>query len=129
MKKKLSVICSILFLFNAFIHLLLVLGAPLGEYVLGGKYLVVPVAMRIVNLFFFFLWLFSGYCYLAYSKILKTWLSNTFLKHFLLGITLFTIIAIFSNLFITTSSKERLLMTPLTIVVSICSFAVIKMKE
>jgi len=121
MKKKLSIICSTLYLFNVILHLLLAFGAPLGEYVLGGFYIVIPLQLRIVNVFFFILWLYASYSYLAYAGILKTKTNLKIIRRFLIGITIFTSSAIFSNLFITNSIKEKILMTPLTIIVSLCS--------
>lgn len=125
MKKKLSIICSSLYLFNAILHLLLVLGAPLGEFVLGGTYIVIPLHLRIINVLFFILWLLAGYAYLIYSNILKTNINMNLIKKFLIGITTFTTIAIFSNLFITNSLKEKYLMTPLTLIVSVSSILIL----
>ena len=121
MKRKLSIICSALYLFNAILHLLLAFGAPLGEYVLGGFYIVIPLQLRIVNIFFFILWVYSSYSYLVYAGILKIKNKLKTIRKFLIGITIFTSFAVFSNLFITNSIKEKVLMTPLAIIVSLCS--------
>lgn len=125
MKKKISILCSSLYLFNAILHLLLVFGAPLGEFVLGGAYIVVPLHLRIVNVLFFILWTLAGYAYLLYSNILKTNINLNLVEKFLIGITTFTTIAIFSNLFITNSLKEKYLMTPLTLIVSVSSILIL----
>lgn len=125
MKKKLCIICSSLYLFNAILHLLLVFGAPLGEFVLGGSYIVIPFHLRIINVLFFILWILAGYAYLIYSNILKTNINLNLVKKFLIGITTFTTIAIFSNLFVTNSLKEKYLMTPLTLIVSVSSILIL----
>lgn len=125
MKKKLSIICSGLYLFNAMLHLLLLFGAPLGEYVLGGHYVVIPFHLRILNLLFFILWLSAGISYLINSNILNSKLSLSFIRKFLIAVTTFTSLAFFSNLFLTSSLKEKLLMSPLTFIVSICSILIL----
>jgi len=121
MKKFLSLICSCLYLLMSILHLLLIFGAPLGEYVLGGNHIIMPLRLRVVNLVFCILWLFIAYLYLIYSNILATRLHFGIVKFLLTIATDFTSVAIFFNLFITSSAKERFLMTPLSFVVSICS--------
>lgn len=59
------VICSIITFIMCFLHILLVLGAPIGEYVLGGKDRVIPREKRHINgiiacVFLFFPIVFQG---------------------------------------------------------------------
>lgn len=55
MNTILVLLCSIGFFLNALLHLLLVLGLPLGEYVLGGQHNVLPYKMRAVSYIFIIL--------------------------------------------------------------------------
>jgi hypothetical protein len=121
MIKIFSIICAVNFFFNALLHLSLVLGAPFGEFVLGGQYTVFPMKMRVISVIFFFIWTFVGLLYLIKGNIIKYNLHKTGITIILLLVTIFMVYAIFGNLFITTSIKEKYLMTPLALVTSISS--------
>lgn len=110
---------------NALLHLLLLLGFPLGEYVLGGKYRRLPYRMRIISLVLFFLWNFIGLCYLNYGNIFTApWTGKT-TEAVLLFSTIFFFVVIFSNAFLTNSRKERLVMTPLCLFLFLISLVLL----
>jgi len=97
----------------------------LGEYVLGGQYIIFPMKMRIFSIIFFIIWFFIGLLYLVKGSILKCKYSNKIVTLILYFITLFMIYATFGNWFITTSIKEKYLMTPLFLITSICSIFIL----
>jgi hypothetical protein len=125
MIKVFSIICAVSFFFNAFLHLLLIFGAPLGEYVLGGQYIVFPMEMRIFSVILFTVWFLIGWLYLIKGGILKRKYNNKIVTIILIFVTIFLINAIFWNWFISTSIKEKYLMTPLSLITSICSIFVL----
>ncbi|MGG5315524.1 hypothetical protein [Enterococcus sp. AZ072] len=63
-------IAAIGFFANALLHLLLIAGFPLGEYVLGGKYVILPYFMRVFSVLFLIVWSSVGICYLNYGGFL-----------------------------------------------------------
>lgn len=111
MNTILVLLCSIGFFLNALLHLLLVLGLPVGEYVLGGQHKVLPYKMRAVSCIFIILWIVVGLSYLNYGEIIYL-LSNTIAKTIIRLSTVCLFFAIFSNAFLTNSKKERCVMTP-----------------
>ena len=125
MTKVFSIICSVNFFFNALLYLLLIFGAPLGEFVLGGQYTVFPMKMRILSIAFFIIWFFVGLLYLIKGGLLKCKYNNKIVTVIIVIVTAFMIYAIFGNSFITTSIKEKYLMTPLSLITSICSIFVL----
>lgn len=121
MKKVLSVICAAILFLNGLLHSSLVFGAPLGEYVLGGEYVVFPLKMRLVSMVFALLWSFFGVLYLQMGAVVSTRVKSRLMTVCILVCTLFFVYAIFGNLFFTQSIKEKILMTPLAVIMSICS--------
>lgn len=122
-KKLLATICSTIFALNSLLHAALILGAPLGEYVLGGQHVVYPLEMRLISLLLMFLWAYVAYAYLQQGNIMKNSTQKT--RTIIILSTIFMIFAIFSNGFITTSKKEKALMTPLAIVTSLSSLTLL----
>jgi hypothetical protein len=108
---------------------LLAFGAPLGEFVLGGKYIVFPKEMRIINVIFFMLWLFIGLLYLIKGNLINNYLNGKIITIILVTITLFMVYAIYGNWFITESIKEKYLMTPLAMITSISSIMLLIMSS
>lgn len=125
MVKYTSLICAILTLLNSLLHLLLMFGAPLGEYVLGGQNVVFPPAMRLVSSFFFLFFLFMGLLYLKLGGFLNLPVHNKVMYVMIIIYTIFAVYAVFANLFMTDSIKETLVMTPVTAIESVCSILAI----
>ncbi|MHC5229728.1 hypothetical protein ACYSNW_15800 [Enterococcus sp. LJL99] len=119
--KLLSAVMAIAFFANAFLHVLLILGYPLGEFVPGGKYKILPKKMKKISGCLIILWLFIGLCYLSFGKIIKQSMFNLFDRNIIICATLFLFCAIFSNGFLTKSKKERLVMTPFCVISFIIS--------
>lgn len=105
-------IAAIGFFANALLHLLLIVGFPLGEYVLGGKHVVLPYSMRSISGLFLIIWSGVGICYLNYGGFLSLSRLAHLDKIVIVAATVFLFVAIFTNAFLTESKKERLVMTP-----------------
>lgn len=111
------------FFANALLHLLLIAGFPLGEYVLGGRHVILPYFMRLISGLFIIIWGGVGICYLNYGGLLSLSGLAHVDKLVIMGTTVFLFVAIFSNGFLTDSKKERFIMTPFcvfTFVLSSC---------
>jgi len=117
----LSIIIAISFFLNALLHLLLILGFPFGEYVLGGKYIVLPFKVRIISILLFLIWTIAGISYLNYGQLIHIPVFNHFDRILIILTTIFLFFAIFSNGFLTKSEKERKVMTPFSLVIFVLS--------
>ncbi len=111
-----SLLLAVITWLNALLHFLLLLGAPLGEYVLGGKYKIVPKNRRFLNLIFFLLFTFLGAVYFQYTKKIPLYLPETVSLGIIILFTLFYAYGIIGNLKFTSSKKERYVMTPVCII-------------
>lgn len=118
-------IAALGFFANALLHLLLIVGFPLGEYVLGGKQTVLPYSMRVLSLLLLFVWNGVGICYLNYGGFLSLSRLEHLDRWVIIAVTVFLLFAIFSNAFLTNSKKERLVMTPFCLITFILSIGVL----
>lgn len=109
----------------ALLHLSLILGAPLGEYTLGGTHRVSPMRKRILSGFIFCFFVSAGLAYLQRAEQISPILNDLSENILLIIYTIFLACAIISNAFFTKSKKERVVMTPLTIVGFISSIFVL----
>lgn len=100
----------------ALIQIALTLGAPIGEYALGGVHKVLPLKLRIVSGFFSTLWVVVGFSYLQRVRMIVPIFNNTFVNVLLIVYTVFLTYSIIGNGLITKSKKEKYLMTPLSII-------------
>ena len=112
---------SIIAFLNAILHLVLLFGAPLGEYVLGGKYRIIPKKKRFINAILFLLFAFLGTVYLQYMSIISIYMPKTINLIIIGFFAIFFAYGIIGNLKFTKSKKERNTMTPVCIVSLICS--------
>lgn len=116
-----SLICAIITFGMALFQLSLTLGAPLGEFALGGLNKVLPRKMRLVSGAFSFIFLFAGMAYLQRGNILYIGLSSAVVNISVMVITLFVAFAIVFNGKLTKSKKEKYVMTPFSIIQFVCS--------
>ena len=116
-----SLIVAIITFGMALLQLCLTLGAPFGEYVLGGIHKVLPNRMRLVSCAFFIAFILVGLVYLQKGNIFYIGFDPMFVNGVVIGNTLFLAYAIIGNGFLTKSKKEKYLMTPLSIIQFICS--------
>ncbi|MGM0213500.1 hypothetical protein [Enterococcus sp. AZ109] len=121
----LSLVAAVGFFANALLHLLLVSGFPLGEYVLGGKHVVLPYSMRIISVLFVTVWSVIGICYLNYGGFLNLTGLTSLDRNVIIVATIFLFFAIFSNAFLTNSKKERMVMTPFCLITFLLSISIL----
>ncbi len=117
----LSVIIAISFFLNALLHLLLIFGFPFGEYVLGGKNMVLSFKMRIISFLFLIIWIIVGISYLNYGQLIRIPAFSQFDRNLIILTTIFLFVAFFSNGLLTKSEKERKIMTPFSLVTFVLS--------
>lgn len=118
----LSLVCSIVTFFMCCLHVLLIFGVPIGEYVLGGKEKVIPLRKRWINGIFACIFYFLGVFYLGKAGIISFALPNRLSNGVMIGYTVFLAYAIIGNIFFTESKKEKIVMIPSSIICFICSF-------
>lgn len=104
------------------LHILLLAGIPIGEYVLGGENKVIPLNKRWINLVFALVFLFLGLLYLGKAYNIP-FISVILSKIIMIVYTLFLAYAIIGNTFFTKSKKEKIVMIPASIIGFACSFA------
>lgn len=121
MLEILSGIVAISFFLNAFLHLLLLLGFPFGEYVLGGQNIILPFKMRMVSAFFVSIWTIVGLSYLNYGQLIYSPVFTQFDRNLIILTTIFLFFAVFSNGLLTKSKKERKIMTPFSLITFVLS--------
>ena len=114
-----SITGSIVFFIASIIYILLVLGLPFGEFAMGGKYKVMPGGMRIVCAVSVLIQWFAIMILLQTSGILPLIFSINVTKglciFFAVYLTLNSVMNGFSK-----SKKERIFVTPLSIIAAIC---------
>ncbi len=93
MLKLVALGCAILTFFMGVLHIMLSIGFPIGEYVLGGK-----------------------------NKIIPFQFSDIISKIIMILYSLFLAYAIIGNIFFTKSKKEKIIMIPASAIGFICSF-------
>jgi len=110
-------IISILLTFGmAMLQLSLTLGAPFGEYALGGAHKVLPLKMRFTSFSFTVIFVIVGLALLQKTQIIMNIFPNSFINILLIAYTLFLGYAILGNGIITKNKKEKYVMTPLSII-------------
>lgn len=113
--------CSIITFLMGVVHLLLSMGAPIGEYVLGGQNKVIPINKRWINVILTFIFLFVGVLYLGKAILFQ--FSEIPSKVIMIAYSLFLAYAIIGNIFFTKSRKEKAMMIPASVIGFISSLS------
>lgn len=116
-----SLTCSIVTFLMGVLHLLLSMGAPIGEYVLGGQNKVIPINKRWINVILTFIFLLVGVFYLGQS--IPVQFSEIPSKVIMIAYSLFLAYAIIGNIFFTKSRKEKAMMIPASVIGFISSLS------
>ncbi len=122
MLKIFSLICAAITFFMSVLHILLLVGFPIGEYVLGGQNKVIPLNKRWINLVFALVFLFLGLFYLSKAIYMSFIFPEAFSKIIMIAYSLFLAYAIVGNTFFTKSKKEKTVMIPASVIGFVCSF-------
>lgn len=121
--KILAGLCASLYIIQAGLHFLILLGMPLGGFFFGGLYTVFPLWLRPINLIFTLVWLFFAYFYLTYGQILTSRWTKRRQDLIMVIMTALSLLATVFNLFISSSLLEKYgtgSMTALTFLLSCC---------
>lgn len=122
MLEIMALVCAILTLFMGVLHIMLLIGLPIGEYVLGGKNKIIPKGKRYINVIFAFVFLFLGVFYIGKVVPIPIQFSTIMSKIIMILYSLFLAYAIIGNTFFTKSKKEKIVMIPASVIGFICSF-------
>lgn len=114
-----SILGAILFGIISILTLLVTCGLPLGEFTLGGKYRILPPKLRIASGLSFLIQLLAIVIILQTGGIITSLIPLNVAR----GICFFFAIYLSLNVvmnFLSQSKKEKLVMTPLSIIAAIC---------
>lgn len=116
-----AIIGSITISFIAILYITLVLGLPYGEFAMGGKYTVMPKAMRVMCAISVFVQIFAMIILLQTGNVLTTKIPDNVAK---IGCYVFAIYLVLNTIMnaISKSKKEKYIMTPLAAITAICFF-------
>lgn len=114
-----SILGAILFAIIAILTLLVILGLPLGQFTLGGKYKILPPKMRIASGISFFIQILAIVVVLQTGGIITTFIPFKVAKGICFFFATYLVLNSIMN-FSSGSKKEKLVMTPLSVIASIC---------
>lgn len=118
-----ALIGSALFGLIVILYILLVFGAPLGEYAMGGRHRVMPLKSRITTAIAVLVQL-SGIAVLLHGGgIVDTGLPGNVVKVGCYVFAVYLSLNVFMNI-VSKSKKEKLFMTPLSFIVAVCFWMV-----
>lgn len=118
-----ALIGSILFCLTVILYILLILGMPLGEYVMGGQHRVMPVKNRIMTTIAVIIQLFGIAVLLHGGGIIDTGLPFNVVKISCYIFAIYLSLNVLMNI-ASKSKKEKIFMTPLSLVVAVCFWIV-----
>ena len=98
---------------------LIILGLPLGELTMGGRYKVFPKELRIVLVSQLLLQVFFVIVILQMGGYLPLWFSQKTTRIILIVMAVYLSLNVLMNL-ASKSRKERLIMTPLSLIAAVC---------
>jgi hypothetical protein len=114
-----SLLGSALFSIVLVLYILLALGFPYGEYAMGGKHRILPGKERIICIISVIVQTFSILILLQGGRILRFGFSDKLTNLFCYFFAVYLSFNVFINL-LSKSKKEKLFMTPLSLVIAIC---------
>lgn len=112
---------SVTFFSVMIIYILLVLGLPLGEFAMGGKHKVLPVKLRIACAVSILVQIFAILVLMQLGNILSVGLPHGFARGAGYFFSFYLVINSFMN-GISNSKKEKLFVTPLSVITAFCFF-------
>ena len=116
-------IAVVIFVVVSIIQLLLALGLPLGKLAYGGKYERLPTNMRIMSIVAIGIFVLASISVLERAGIIIIFNNPIFT---LVVVWIITVYLAFNTLLnaLSKSKKEKLIMTPLSLIAAICCFTV-----
>ena len=116
-----AILAAIIFTSLTVLNLLIIFGAPLGEFTMGGKYKILPSEMKIPAIISLCTQIFAIIIVLQAGGIINLWFSNNVTRIICYVYSGYLIINTFMNL-ISKSKKEKYIMTPLSLVSALLFF-------
>lgn len=113
--------CAAVTLLMSVLHIMLSIGLPIGEYVLGGENKVIPKEKRYINIILAITFLLLGLFYISKAVYVPFLISKIPSKIIMILYSLFLAYAIIGNTFFTKSKKEKLVMIPASCIGFVCS--------
>lgn len=114
-----AILGAFLFAIVAGMTILVSLGAPLGEFTMGGRYKVLPKKLRIMAVVAFLIQMFAIIIILQAGGVLALWFSKKITMNICIIFAVYLFLNTIANLF-SKSKKERYFATPLSAVAAIC---------
>jgi len=118
-----AVIAVVVFAVVSVIQLLLALGLPLGKLAFGGKYKRLPTNMRIMSIVAIGIFVLASLSVLERAGIIIIFYNPIFVLVIVWVIAVYLAFNTFLNA-MSKSKKEKLIMTPLSLISAICCFIV-----
>ena len=119
-----AIIAVVLFTGMIVFQLLLVLGLPFGHLAYGGKYEKLPSKMKIVSLVGIVIFIFAILSVLERAGIIIIFNNPMFVTVFVWIIAIYLAFNTLMNA-ISKSKWEKLIMTPISLILAICCFIVV----
>ena len=116
-----AILGTVLLLVVAVMEVLLICGLPLGEFTMGGRYKVLPPALRLAAASSILLQLFGALILLQGGGFMNMWFGVTLTRIICYAYGGFFAINAVMNL-ISPSKKEKFVMTPLAALEAVCFF-------
>ena len=101
------------------LSILIILGLPLGELTLGGRYKVYPGKMRLILVLQLILQVFFLVILLQKGGVMPLWFPFGATKVICIILAVYLSLNVFMNMF-SKSKKERFIMTPLSLITAVC---------
>jgi len=114
-----AILGAILFGIIALMTLAVTLGAPLGEFTLGGKHKILPPRMRIASGISFFIQLLAIFVILQVGGFITLPLPLPAARGICMFFAAYLAVNTIMNL-LSDSKKEKYVMTPLSVIAAIC---------
>ena len=114
-----AILGTVLLFAVAVMEVLLIFGLPLGEFTMGGRYKVLPPALRIAAASSILLQIFGALILLQGAGFMKMWFGETPTRIICYVYVGFFALNTVMNL-ISPSKKEKLVMTPLAAIEAAC---------
>jgi hypothetical protein len=114
-----SLIGSILFSIVLILYILLASGLPYGEYAMGGKYKILPKKERIICIISAVIQTFAILILLQAGGVISFGFSDKTANLLCYVFAVYLSLNVIMNL-LSKSKKEKLFMTPLSLVIAVC---------
>ena len=114
-----AIIGAVLLFLVVIMSVALILGAPLGEFTLGGQFKVFPAKLRVVLATQLLLQVFFAIVLLQLGGFMPLWFSHKVTKIIGIALAVYLSMNCLANL-ASKSKKEKFVMTPLSVITAVC---------